>query len=566
MPSIPASTIVSVNPGVVAAGGAGTSLNGLLLSNGARVPLGSVISFPTQLSVASYFGAASAEALWAASYFTANDNSTLKPGALLIAQFNQNVAGAWLRGASVAALTLAQLQAINATLAVTINGTPYSGAVNLSAATGFVNAASIINAALAAPNAGTDGVVTGAIALTTLTVSAVSSGQIQVGDILSGSGVTAGTYVTAFLTGTGGTGTYTVSASQTVASTAITASLPAVSYDAISGGFLITSSTTGAASTITFGSGAAATSLNLTQATGAVTSQGAIAATEAGAMNAAVGQTQNFVSFATLWQPNTASKLAFAAWGNGQNNRYLYVFVDTDVTATQSNYTGAVQQMQAASYASYCPIYDPSDLTKAAFVQGTIASIDPTQTNGRTNLTFRTQSGLAAGVTSQSVAAQLEANGFNYYGAFATATQAWNLFKPGIVGGPFKYADTWVDQVILNTQLQAALVNLLVTVKSVPYNDQGYGQIRQACTDPILAAVNFGAIRANVPLSGTQAAAVNAAAGAKIDDVLSSRGWYLQILAASPVVRAARGSPPMNLWYMDGGSVQQIAIASVAVL
>lgn len=63
---------------------------------------------------------------------------------------------------------------------------------------------------------------TAAIAATTMTVSAVASGQIQIGQTVTGAGVTAGTKVTAFGTGTGGTGTYTVSASQTVASESMT--------------------------------------------------------------------------------------------------------------------------------------------------------------------------------------------------------------------------------------------------------------------------------------------------------------------------------------------------------
>jgi hypothetical protein len=65
--------------------------------------------------------------------------------------------------------------------------------------------------------------VTGSIAATTLTVTAVGSGTLAPGQPISGSGVTAGTLITAYGTGTGGVGTYTVSASQTVASTAITA-------------------------------------------------------------------------------------------------------------------------------------------------------------------------------------------------------------------------------------------------------------------------------------------------------------------------------------------------------
>jgi len=64
--------------------------------------------------------------------------------------------------------------------------------------------------------------VTGSISGTTLTVTAVSSGSLQIGEVISGSGIVAGTTITTFGTGAGGVGTYGVSVSQTVASTTIT--------------------------------------------------------------------------------------------------------------------------------------------------------------------------------------------------------------------------------------------------------------------------------------------------------------------------------------------------------
>lgn len=63
--------------------------------------------------------------------------------------------------------------------------------------------------------------VTGSISGTTLTVSAVTSGTLYVGQTIQGTGVTAQTIITALGTGSGGTGTYTVSTSQTVASTTL---------------------------------------------------------------------------------------------------------------------------------------------------------------------------------------------------------------------------------------------------------------------------------------------------------------------------------------------------------
>lgn len=58
----------------------------------------------------------------------------------------------------------------------------------------------------------------------TLTVSAVGSGTLAVNQQLAGSGVVAGTTLTQFLTGTGGTGTYVVDNNTVVSSTTLTTS------------------------------------------------------------------------------------------------------------------------------------------------------------------------------------------------------------------------------------------------------------------------------------------------------------------------------------------------------
>ena len=67
---------------------------------------------------------------------------------------------------------------------------------------------------------------TASISGTTMTVSAVATGTVLVGATITGTGVTTGTRIVSAGTGTGGTGTYTVSDSQTVSSTTITGSSP----------------------------------------------------------------------------------------------------------------------------------------------------------------------------------------------------------------------------------------------------------------------------------------------------------------------------------------------------
>lgn len=499
MASIPASAIVNVVPNVISAGGSALNLIGLMLTNSTRTPIGSVLSFPSALSVASYFGSASNEATLASIYFNGFDNSNVKPGALLFSQYNTADVAAYLRGGSLSSMTLTQLQALSGVLSISVNGTvKTSSTINLSSATSFSNAATLIAAGFTSP------------------------------------GFT-------------------------------------VTFDSVSSAFLFTNTTTGASSTIDYATGTLSAGLLLTSATGAVTSQGAVAVTsQATFMNAIVAQTTNWATFLTTFDPDSSGntiKQAFAAWTNAQGNRYVYAAWDTDVTPTAStSATSSLGYLLAQSSSSgTAVIYSDASAQKAAFVAGAIASVDFTQTHGRSTMAFKSQSGMAATVTSQTTAANLQANGYNFYGAYATANQGFVFLYPGSISGKFQWIDSYVNQIWMNNALQLALVTLLTQAKSVPYNQAGYTLIRAACMDPINAAVNFGAIRAGVPLSAQQAALVNNAAGTAIDGILATQGWYLQILPATAQVRAARSTPPMTLWYMDGGSVQSISLASVEV-
>jgi hypothetical protein len=470
-------------------------------------------------------------------------------------------------------LTLTQLQALApGVLTVTIDGTPHtSGTINLSAATSFSAAAEIISLSLAQTGPQT-AAFTGSISSTVLTVVAVSSGTLAVGQEVRGAGVTAGTLIVSLGTGTGTTGTYNVSNSQSISSESMTSNTPTVSYDPVTGAFYVVSSTTGASSTMTYASGAMAAPLGLTQATAATLSQGAVAATPAAFMSNIANISQNWASFMTTFDPDNGSgnvqKLAFATWVNGTTDRYVYVAWDTDASpAASPNATSSLGSiLQASNSNGTMPIYSPAQgPTLAAFAMGAIASVDFTETNGRATLAFRSQTGLTADIVNRTTGDNLIANGYNFYGIYATANDAFTFLNPGQITGPFDWVDSYIDQIWLNNQFQLALMVLLKNAKSIPYNQQGYGMIRAALLDPINQGLNFGAFRPGVTLSQFQVAEVNTAAGKKIDDVLSTQGWYLQVKDALPQVRAVRGTPPITFWYMDGQSVQKLSLASVEV-
>lgn len=496
MASIPASAIVTVTPSVISAGGSALDLNGLIVTTNPRLPVGQVIRFANQADVASYFGPISDEAAKASIYFLGFDNSNRKPGALLFSRYSTGSSVAYMRGGNVAAaMTLDQLKTLTGVLTITVDGAAKtSSTINLSGATSFSNAATIIQAAFTNP------------------------------------GFT-------------------------------------VLFESLSGAFVFSGPTS-----ITTATGTLAAPLLLTTATGAMVSPSSGPMVPAVHMDSVKAQNQNWATFTTLFDPDAAgvitNKLAFATWSNAQNNRFMYVPWDVDLAPTTSAAAtaslGYIVDV-VNQYSGVFPVFSTGDAAKAVAALGFVASIDFTEPNGRATLAFRTQSGLAPDVTNQTVANNLIANGYNFYGSYATANDQFNFMYPGQVSGQYLWADSFANQIWLNNALQLALMVLLVNAKSIPYNASGYAQMKAACADPIQAALTFGAIRAGVTLSQQQAASVNASAGLRISDTLQNVGYYLQVLDASPQVRAARGSPPAKLWYTDGQSVQSINLASIAI-
>ena len=156
--------------------------------------------------------------------------SSAAPGAIVTATIGGSLSGVTITGiagqfsCSAAPITLAIGQAL------TISGT-YGGTGSI---VGYVNPTTYYIIAtngsttftLSATPGGTAittvvGTPTGLTyryAPTTLNVTAVSSGTISLGQTVQGAGISANTMITAFGTGTGGTGTYTVSASQNISS------------------------------------------------------------------------------------------------------------------------------------------------------------------------------------------------------------------------------------------------------------------------------------------------------------------------------------------------------------
>lgn len=337
-----------------------------------------------------------------------------------------------------------------------------------------------------------------------------------------------------------------------------------VQFDEQLQSFKITSAITGKASEISFAEGELAETLNLTEAKGAVISKGNDGDNAATVMEGVIQSTLNFATFTTLFEPTIEDKLALAKWNNAQNNRYLYIAWGKEATALQTdNATCLGARLKASAYNGTTAVY--GGLDKAAFMCGAIASIDFTETQGRITLAFKTQSGLSVDVNNATDAENLKNNGYNYYGAWATANDRFLFLYPGQMSGQWKWIDTYVNQIRLNSQLQLALMTLLTSAKSIPYNQVGIALQRAACQDPLNEAINFGSIQAGVALSEQQRALINNEARVDAASKIESTGYFLLIQQASAQTRGNRQSMPIKLWYTDGGSVHNINLGSINV-
>jgi len=275
----------------------------------------------------------------------------------------------------------------------------------------------------------------------------------------------------------------------------------------------------------------------------------------------------NWGIFTTAWAADEDDRLAFAAWNSAQQFQFIYAPWDTDVAGLTANNPASYGNIvQATPYQNVVPVY--GQLAHAAAVLAWGASTNFQAIEGRTTLAFRQPvAAIADQVSNLADASALLSNGYTYLGSYASTANTYAVFYNGSASGQFEWADTALGQIALRRNLQQALFETLLAYRSLPYNAEGYNAIYQGAQDVIGQFVQNGVIRAGVTLSASQRAVINSQAGFDIAGQVSDLGWYLQVTEPlTTTVRTERGSPTVNFWYCDGGSIQKIVVSSTTVL
>ncbi len=265
-----------------------------------------------------------------------------------------------------------------------------------------------------------------------------------------------------------------------------------------------------------------------------------------------------------------ALKQAAAQWVAQQNKKIYCALVDSSTASTTSGGSGSFGVwLKSQSIDGVTALYDTTVLS-GALAMGWMASLPFTVQNGRQTLAFiQDASGLITPqVTNGTTASILTANGYSFYGSYANGATTYQMMANGNVSGSFLWADSYVNQIWMNSNLTTDFVTLLRQTGNTPYDTEGDVLAEAAIGDTVQTALNFGAIRTGVNLTTLQKQQINNGAGntTAATDVVN-QGYYFQpnISTASASERVARTVTGAKFWYADGQSVQSIDISSVEV-
>lgn len=342
-----------------------------------------------------------------------------------------------------------------------------------------------------------------------------------------------------------------------------------ITYDATRRRFLVDTAATGPAAIMDgAATGSLADALGLSAAAGAqVQAEGVDADTPDTAMARVVAASSSWATFTTMWRNDMAGRMSYAEWTAAQGSQYLYVAYDQDAGDLTANNPGSFGSMvKTVPFSGTLPVY--GGVEHAAAVMAWAAATNFRTIEGRNTLAFRQPVAASlAPVARLADANALLSNGYTYLGSYASVANTYTVFYNGAVGGQFLWSDTYLGQLWLRRVLQQALFETMLAYPALPYNQDGYNALYQGCMDVVSQALQTGVIRAGVDLSSSQKAQINTQAGVEVATTVENLGWYLQVTdPVSTTVRTERGSPVINFWYCDGGSIQKLVVSSTTVL
>lgn len=265
-------------------------------------------------------------------------------------------------------------------------------------------------------------------------------------------------------------------------------------YDTTLSRFILTTSATGSTATVDYASGDLAVLLGMNQGNnGAIVSDGCAVMTGLGALRASAELSNNFYSFTFL--TDVSSEIEdIATWVKAQNIRYMW-----SLGVTTAN---------AGTMASLLADYDGVGLTLGSdcvFLPMAIAAaINYNYPNASVDFMYQQASGITPSVTTQADQEAYDAIRVNYYGTTQQAGQLISFYQDGKLQGSVSSMGVYVNEAWLKDALFTNILNLRMSLDSLPANETGLAYVKSSIQEVIEKAQNNGVISIGKELDSTQ--------------------------------------------------------------
>lgn len=277
-------------------------------------------------------------------------------------------------------------------------------------------------------------------------------------------------------------------------------------YDATLYRFVFSTIATGANHTVAYATGSLASLFGMNEGNnGAILSESSAAETALNALKNSAELSNNFYSF-TFLTSVSGEETDIAAWVKAQNVRYMWSMGVT--TANASTMSAAMLE------------YDGVGLTldinteHAEFLPMAIAAaINFDTANASVDFMYQQADGITPSVSSDTDASAYDAIRVNYYGSTQQAGNLVSFYQNGVLTGDITSMGVYVNEAWLKDAITTNLLNLRLSLDSLPANETGLGYVKLSIQEIIEKALYNGVISVGKTLDATQKAYISQLTG-----------------------------------------------------
>lgn len=293
-----------------------------------------------------------------------------------------------------------------------------------------------------------------------------------------------------------------------------------IEYDSLLARFVLTTSATGSTVTMGYATGTLASSLGLAETNiGVVLSNGSEEETAVKTLTDSSAMSNNFYSFTFLADVSEEME-DIASWVKAQNVRYMW-----SLGVTKDN---------ASTVASTLADYDGVGLTlgeDCVFLPMAIAAaVNYDLPNASVDYMYQQASGITTVVDDETSQKAYDAIRVNYYGATQQGGGIVKFYQDGKLLGSISSMGIYANEAWLKDALFTNILNLRLSLDSLPANETGLAYVKAAVQEVIEKAQNNGVISIGRTLNTTEKAYIAQITGDKRAwQSIQSVGYWLDV-------------------------------------